>query len=117
VTATLGATMAFVATGAMQTWLASWCPALCQRGNTGTLPGASNKRTRANLNFLERNRNSLAWGILTTRIWPFDTTSRLWDNASGAYTILRDYKPPMSRAEYLTFQRGINRTETFDGAL
>ena len=45
------------------------------------------------------------------------TTSRLWDDASGAYTILRDDKPPMSRAEYLAFQRGINRTETFNGAL
>jgi len=45
------------------------------------------------------------------------TTSRLWDDARRAYTILRDYKPPMSRAEYLAFQRGINRTETFDGAL
>jgi len=40
----------------------------------------------------------------------------LWDDVSGAHTILRDYKPPMSHAEYLEFQRGINHTETFDGA-
>lgn len=40
----------------------------------------------------------------------------LWDDASGAQAVLRDYTPPMSRAEYLAFQRGINRTETFDGA-
>ena len=29
--------------------------------------------------------------------------------------VLRDYKAPMTRAEYLAFQRGINKTEVYDG--
>lgn len=40
----------------------------------------------------------------------------LWDDARGAQEVLHGYTAPMSRAEYLAFQRGINRIETFDGA-
>ena len=40
----------------------------------------------------------------------------LCDDASAARELLRNYKAPMTRAEYLGFQRGINKTEVFDGA-
>lgn len=40
----------------------------------------------------------------------------LWGDADGAQQVLKDYKAPMTRAEYLAFQRGINKTETYDGA-
>jgi metal-dependent amidase/aminoacylase/carboxypeptidase family protein len=40
----------------------------------------------------------------------------MWDDAGSAQNILRDYKAPMTRAQYLAFQRGINKTETYDGA-
>jgi hypothetical protein len=40
----------------------------------------------------------------------------MWDDAAVAQSILRDYKAPMTRAQYLAFQRGINKTESFDGA-
>ena len=40
----------------------------------------------------------------------------LWDDAAVAQGILRDYRAPMSRDRYLSFQRGINKTESYDGA-
>jgi hypothetical protein len=40
----------------------------------------------------------------------------LHGEAEVARDILRDYKAPMTRSEYLAFQRGINKTESFDGA-
>ena len=40
----------------------------------------------------------------------------LHGDAAAAHEVLRDYKAPMSRAEYLAFQRGINKTERYDGA-
>lgn len=40
----------------------------------------------------------------------------LYGDAAGAQDVLRDYKAPMTRAEYLAFQRGINKTEVYDGA-
>jgi amidohydrolase len=40
----------------------------------------------------------------------------LYGDAAAANEVLRDYKAPMTRAEYLAFQRGINKTERFDGA-
>ena len=36
--------------------------------------------------------------------------------AHCAQYILRDYKAPMNRAQHLAFRRGINKTETYDGA-
>jgi amidohydrolase len=39
----------------------------------------------------------------------------LYGDAETAREILRGYKAPMTRAEYLAFQRGINKTEVFDG--
>src|SRR5690606_33512784 len=38
----------------------------------------------------------------------------LYGDAEVARDILRDYKPPMTRAEYLAFQRSINQTQRFD---
>jgi amidohydrolase len=40
----------------------------------------------------------------------------MYGDAHVANDILRDYEAPMTRAEYLAFQRGINKTERFDGA-
>jgi amidohydrolase len=40
----------------------------------------------------------------------------LYGDAAVAQGVLQDYKAPMTRAEYLAFQRGINKTEHFDGA-
>jgi amidohydrolase len=40
----------------------------------------------------------------------------MYGDGDVARDILRDYKAPMTRAEYLAFQRGINKTERFDGA-
>jgi metal-dependent amidase/aminoacylase/carboxypeptidase family protein len=40
----------------------------------------------------------------------------LYGDAAAAKEVLREYKPPMTRAEYLAFQRGINKTERYDGA-
>ncbi len=40
----------------------------------------------------------------------------LYGDAETAQELLRGYKAPMTRAEYLAFQRSINKTETFDGA-
>jgi amidohydrolase len=40
----------------------------------------------------------------------------LWDDAKAAKEIIREFKPRMTKEAYLTFQRGIARTEQFDGA-
>jgi amidohydrolase len=40
----------------------------------------------------------------------------LGDGAAGAREVLRDWTPRMTREGYLAFQRGIARTETYDGA-
>jgi amidohydrolase len=39
----------------------------------------------------------------------------LWDDAAMARDILRSWKPAMTRAQYLEFQRGMARTEGYDG--
>ena len=39
----------------------------------------------------------------------------LWDDAKPAKEIIREFKPRMTKEAYLTFQRGIARTELFDG--
>jgi len=39
----------------------------------------------------------------------------LWDDAKAARDIIREFKPRMTKEAYLTFQRGIARTELFDG--
>jgi amidohydrolase len=40
----------------------------------------------------------------------------LWDDAQAAREILKAWKPRLTREEYLAFQRGIAKTELFDGA-
>ena len=40
----------------------------------------------------------------------------LWDDAQSAKEIIAAFKPRLSREAYLAFQRGINKTELFDGA-
>jgi amidohydrolase len=40
----------------------------------------------------------------------------LWDGAGGAKEVLRAAKPPMTREQYLAFQRSMARREVFEGA-
>jgi amidohydrolase len=40
----------------------------------------------------------------------------LADGAAGARAVLESAKPPMTREQYLTFQRGLARREVYDGA-
>jgi amidohydrolase len=40
----------------------------------------------------------------------------LWDDAGAAREILEGFRPRMTRQEYLSFQRGVARTEVFEGA-
>jgi metal-dependent amidase/aminoacylase/carboxypeptidase family protein len=40
----------------------------------------------------------------------------LWGEAAAAREILAGWKPRMTKEEYLAFQRGVARTELFDGA-
>ena len=40
----------------------------------------------------------------------------LADDAAGARAVLNSAKPPMTREQYLTFQRGLARHEMYDGA-
>jgi metal-dependent amidase/aminoacylase/carboxypeptidase family protein len=40
----------------------------------------------------------------------------LWDDAQAAKEIIGAFKPRLSREAYLAFQRGIAKTELFDGA-
>ena len=40
----------------------------------------------------------------------------LWDGAKAARRIIAEFKPRLSKDAYLSFQRGINKTELFDGA-
>ncbi|HUG37807.1 MAG TPA: amidohydrolase [Candidatus Limnocylindrales bacterium] len=39
----------------------------------------------------------------------------LWGRAEGAREILQEWKPRMTREDYLAFQRGIAKTELYDG--
>jgi amidohydrolase len=39
----------------------------------------------------------------------------LWDDAKAATEIIREFKPRMTKEAYLSFQRGIAKTELFDG--
>jgi metal-dependent amidase/aminoacylase/carboxypeptidase family protein len=40
----------------------------------------------------------------------------LWGNAEAAHDILKSWKPRMTMEAYLAFQRGVAKTERFDGA-
>jgi hypothetical protein len=40
----------------------------------------------------------------------------LWGDAAAAKEILRTWKPRLTKEQYLSFQRGISKTERFDGA-
>jgi len=40
----------------------------------------------------------------------------LWDGAKAAKSIIAEFKPRLTKDAYLSFQRGINKTELFDGA-
>ena len=73
-------------------------------GASGTGHGADYMITNPDLAYLGQAKL-----LATTAI------ELMWDDAAVAQSILRDYKAPMTRAEYLAFQRGINKTELYDG--
>jgi amidohydrolase len=39
----------------------------------------------------------------------------LWDGASGAREVLKNARPPMTKEQYLAFQRGMARSERYEG--
>ena len=73
-------------------------------GATGTGHGADYMIVNPQLTYLGK-----------AKVLAMAAVDLLWDDASVAQHMLQDYKAPMSRAAYLAFQRGINKTETFDG--
>jgi hypothetical protein len=40
----------------------------------------------------------------------------MYDGAAGARKVLASAKPPMTREQYLSFQRSVAKHELFDGA-
>jgi amidohydrolase len=40
----------------------------------------------------------------------------MYDGAAGAKQVMKAAKPPMTREQYLSFQRSVSKRETFDGA-
>ena len=40
----------------------------------------------------------------------------MYDGATGARQVLAKAQPPMTREHYLSFQRSVGKSETFDGA-
>jgi hypothetical protein len=39
----------------------------------------------------------------------------LWDGATGAREVLKQAKPPMTREQFLAFQRSMARREVYEG--
>jgi hypothetical protein len=78
----------------------------------GYMAGASG--TGHGADFMIANRELVYLG--QAKVLAMTAIDLLWGDAAGAQQVLKDYKAPMTRAEYLAFQRGINKTETYDGA-
>jgi len=74
-------------------------------GATGTGHGADYHITDARLAYLG-----------TAKVLATAAIDLLWDEAQEARRIIQTFTPPLSRAQYLALQRGLNRTETYDGA-
>lgn len=53
--------------------------------------------------------------VLPAKALAMTAVDLLWDNAAQAREILKAWKPRMTKAEYLAFQRGIVKRELFDG--
>jgi amidohydrolase len=59
--------------------------------------------------------NSLAY-IAPAKALASMAIDLMYDGAAGAREVLAKAKPPMTREQYLSFQRSVGKTELFDGA-
>jgi len=74
-------------------------------GASGSGHGADYKITDPKLAYVE-NAKQLA--LMAVEL--------LWDGAKNAKGIIAEFKPRLTKEAYLSFQRGINKTELYDGA-
>jgi amidohydrolase len=74
-------------------------------GATGTLHGSDFSITNAEHSYIN-SAKALAWTVVDL----------LADGAAQAAGLLKDYRPAMTKAEYLSYMRQVSRTEDFDGA-
>src|SRR5213593_1485662 len=74
-------------------------------GASGTGHGADYKITDPKLAYVENAKQLALMAV-----------DMLWDGAKNAKGIIADFKPRLSKEAYLSFQRGINKTELYDGA-
>jgi amidohydrolase len=74
-------------------------------GASGSGHGADYKITDPKLAYVENAKQLALMAV-----------DMLWDGAKNAKGIIADFKPRLSKEAYLSFQRGINKTELYDGA-
>jgi amidohydrolase len=74
-------------------------------GASGSGHGADYKITDPKLAYVENAKQLALMAV-----------DMLWDGAKNAKGIIAEFKPRLSKEAYLSFQRGINKTELYDGA-
>ena len=74
-------------------------------GASGSGHGADYKITDPKLAYVENAKQLALMAV-----------DMLWDGAKNAKGIISEFKPRLTKEAYLSFQRGINKTELYDGA-
>ena len=74
-------------------------------GASGSGHGADYKITDPKLAYVENAKQLALMAV-----------DLLWDGAKNAKDIIAEFKPRLTKEAYLSFQRGINKTELYDGA-
>jgi len=74
-------------------------------GASGSGHGADYKITDPKLAYVENAKQLALMAV-----------DLLWDGAKNAKGIIAEFKPRLTKEAYLSFQRGINKTELYDGA-
>ena len=74
-------------------------------GASGSGHGADYKITDPKLAYVENAKQLALMAV-----------DMLWDGAKTAKGIIAEFKPRLTKEAYLSFQRGINKTELYDGA-
>jgi amidohydrolase len=74
-------------------------------GASGSGHGADYKITDPKLAYVENAKQLALMAV-----------DMLWDGAKNAKRIIAEFKPRLTKEAYLSFQRGINKTELYDGA-
>ena len=74
-------------------------------GASGSGHGADYKITDPKLAYVENAKQLALMAV-----------DMLWDGAKNAQGIISEFKPRLTKEAYLSFQRGINKTELYDGA-